>query len=151
MNTSKSYKLYLMYDELFTEDDDGGDPNEPWSDRPTSHCTFTPTGLYSENSPIWNETLDVDFDPKSIGDQEVFIVIVTYSSGDTFGHSTGNWHIERATLSREEAVRLCQSIKDNSYVGYKPWEGYFETLEDVEIWKSRVIQSSGPGCTIRSF
>lgn len=65
----------------------------------------------------------------------LYLIVVRYSSGDTFGHGTGYYHFEKITKSAEEAVALRKSIEEGTHKGYKPWDGYFESLERVEMHK----------------
>ena len=66
--------------------------------------------------------------------QEVYLVVVRYRTGDTFGNTCGAHHFEGIYLSEEEANEVVASVKNSSYKGdYKRWEGYFEALEDCYV------------------
>lgn len=91
-------------------------------------------------APEWSETINIDFDPK--GMEHLYVVVVRYSSGSTFGSTHGHWYIVGAYKGYKEAEAVEVSISKNKYKGkrYKPWEGYFESLEGVtverlDIWK----------------
>jgi hypothetical protein len=84
------------------------------------------TGYDAESIRVEPDVLDAD---------EVYAVVVTYGSGDTFGHSTGEKCVPHIVTKLEEAVKIEKSINDGSYKGYAPWNGYFESLEDTEIKK----------------
>jgi hypothetical protein len=66
---------------------------------------------------------------------------VTYSSGDTFGRSSGNIAIAYITQDPAEAVKVKADLnhgKNPSYdlkcpKNYNPWDGYFERVENVDI------------------
>lgn len=93
----------------------------------------------------------------------LYVVTVTYSSGDSFGTSTGNFTVAFVTEDADEALKVKNSIEDNdkfeksrrytfldktgndSWVKvlkhspksvngvYSPWTGYFESIESVDI------------------
>lgn len=81
-----------------------------------------------------------------IGDT-LFIVVVRYSDGDTFGHSTGNFDFVQIVKTAEQAVKLRGFIAANKYKKYMclgkgqrrevhlSWTGYFNSLESIEIHK----------------
>ena len=59
------------------------------------------------------------------------MAVIRHSDGDSFGHSSGLWHVvgfyhtlEQATLGIEKATKG---------TGYKPWEGYFSGYEDDQV------------------
>lgn len=138
------YKVYLLYD----EDTHGGgvctgDENSDWPNYEDEHNTFTPKGLRLK-TPDWSETIEVDFDPS--GFDHLYIVVVRYSSGNTFGNTFGHWHIEGAYQTFEKAEKVETAIKKGTGKykegegHYHPWEGYFESLEGasverMDIWK----------------
>ncbi len=75
----------------------------------------------------------------------VYIVVVTYSTGDSFGSSYGNLAIAFITENPEEALEAKDVIENGdgwtdkwcdhpkSATSYPRWEGYFERVESVEI------------------
>lgn len=65
----------------------------------------------------------------------MYLVVVRYSSGNTFGHSTGHAYVEGVYDTKESANLVAAMIEAESYSskGYLPWQGYFESLEGVEI------------------
>lgn len=105
----------------------------------------------------------IDWEAK-VGDV-VFLVHVTYGSGDSFGHSSGNSEIIEVLQTAEEAEALANLIeknyadhpnyffgkvgdKDNpNYIPYKgrhisttTWKGYFESLEGVHVIPLPVVR-----------
>jgi hypothetical protein len=132
-------ELYLTYNESRS----GGYPlsEERWSDREPEHIDFDVRRLYldRDNARTWQiETLEVDFDV-SLGDA-VYLVIVRYTDGDTFGYRSGNWHIEGVYKTIEEADEVRSAINKETYTheqsnhGWLPWVGYFEHLENVDVY-----------------
>ena len=104
--------------------------------------------LEGKGSIGWfSEEVEVSFEPK-VG-QWVFVVIVQYSSGDSFGNSSGNISIAGVYDTPDKAAQVRQAIledeKNNphSYESLEipgeasiypgDWKGYFESLEDVRI------------------
>ena len=76
----------------------------------------------------------------------VYIVVVTYSTGDTFGNSSGNLAIAFITENPEEALKakeVIETVTDGwteewckhpkSVASYPRWQGYFERVESVNI------------------
>ena len=64
---------------------------------------------------------------------EVYVVIVRYTTGDSFGITHGAWCVEGVYAEKDEANKVYKSILDNTYEGYKEWEGYFEHLESAQV------------------
>jgi hypothetical protein len=65
--------------------------------------------------------------------KKVYVVIVRYSTGDTFSRTNGQWLVIGAYLDKEKAEAICKSIEDNTYEEtHQPWQGYFEFLEGVD-------------------
>lgn len=74
----------------------------------------------------------------------VYIVVVTYSSGDTFGSSSGNTAIAFITENPDEALKAKDAAEHDwskpewsehpkNVSRYPTWTGYFERVENVEI------------------
>ena len=122
------YEIYIKYDERYQ----GGDPldhDDPFSGREDLYIEVEwKHALRSCDGEDWFETVEVDFDPHSV--DKVFLCVVYYSSGDTFGRSFGNFHIVGAYSTYDDAKEVSRNIDK---LKYKPWEGYFETLEDVKV------------------
>jgi len=76
----------------------------------------------------------VNFDPKEAG--VVWVVVVRYTTGDSFGTTYGEWHVESAYETIDEANEIKKKIEEGEYksgLGYTPWVGYFESLEGVHV------------------
>lgn len=91
-----------------------------------------------------------DFEVKD-GD-ELFLVYAEYSSGDSFGHSTGNLEFI-AVYKTEQKAWDAYNVIDNGgstdlvfilesgleyKLGYAPWDGYFENLQHFNVVKLKV-------------
>jgi len=140
MYSDKKYKyeVYLTYD----QNEGGGEAlsDEQWSDRADGWKTFDPKHLYAKvnkDKPYWVETIYPDFDPIDYIGKSVYVIVVRYSTGDTFGHSTGEWFVEGVYNDVDETKKVSDSINKGTYGSgkYQPWQGYFERLQDVEVHK----------------
>lgn len=79
----------------------------------------------------------------------VYVVVVNYSSGNTFGRSYGHKAFVDVLINRKEAEQLANYISEHTsrfdyahvskYVGYTSWLGYFEIVDyvDVEVFELR--------------
>ena len=122
--------IYLTYE----EDRMGGesvDDSDPWSNREPEYITFNVIGLYAENPGGWPESIPVDF--VVLTGMPVYVIIVRYKTGDTFGETSGAWHVVGAYDNMEEAKKILESIENDSFDGYKPWDGYFEVFQSARI------------------
>ena len=126
-------KVYLTY----VERRSGGDPIDPgrYSCREDEYIDFEMTGLfYGEpaDEAIWVETIEVDFDPKKFLGKVLYVVIVRYSDGDTFGTTDGHWKVIGAYKTSKEASEIAKQIDTGKFPGtYHCWEGHFARLTDV--------------------
>jgi len=130
-----------------------GQENDSYPNRETEYNDHEVHGVFSEDAKDgrgwsrYNESVDVEFEP--VTGAEVFLVVVTYSSGDTFGSSSGKVSIVGCYEEESQADSIASDIRadDNNtdhfgdnkkgkkerFTGYKPWTGYFEGLEGVEV------------------
>lgn len=133
-----SMDLYLTYDESRS----GGEyeSDEPYSSRAPTIINFSPRKLYLEESsvPGWLKETVTSEDDFQRGDT-AYVVYVRYSDGDTFGYTSGYWEILGTFKDANKASALTKAINNNKYAGYKPWDGYFSSLEDVD-YEVMVVQ-----------
>lgn len=132
---TESYEVYLIYDsETWGGAICEGNEDSAWPDYEPTYTSFTPKGLRLK-APNWSETIKVDFDPSR--SKHLYLVIVRYSSGSTFGTTHGHWHIEGAYkgYAKAEKVEIAISKGQGKYAekNCNPWQGYFESLEEVTI------------------
>ena len=122
-----------------------GDKNSEWPSHEDEYNEFSAKGLRLK-PPDWSETIEVDFDPKE--SEHLYVVVVRYSSGSTFGSTHGHWYIEGAYKTYDEAEKIEIAISkgtgrydpEKKNRAYMPWVGYFESLEGasverLDIWK----------------
>jgi len=132
--------LYLKYNESRSGGEIcEGQENDSWPSHEDENIDFDPEYLVlaaEDNRPDWVEEIkDIDFEPSKYVNKLVYLVIVRYYDGGTFGRTCGYWKIMLCTTKQKEALKLEKSIRDGSYQKgeYLEWNGYFAGLEDVEI------------------
>lgn len=126
-------KVYIEY----TSGSEGGEclSDERWSNRSDEHITLDVKRVYKTEPEHLFFKDSIEVDPKVLESQFVYLVVVRYKTGDTFGSSYGNFHFYSVRATKEEAeqdrmdINAPRGVKDS----YRPWEGYFERLEEVEI------------------
>ena len=112
-----------------------GQEDNDWPDRNPEYVDFDPEGVVSKNPDSFEaEGVEVDFNVPASG-KEVFLVWVRYGTGDTFGHTDGEWTIIGVLEDKNKAEALVDSIIDDTYTGYKCWDGYFENFESAHCRK----------------
>lgn len=129
------HTVYVKYDshttggEVCAEDKESSWPcHEPAYTEVTIHDL-----IYSENMKLGYDDIQVDFDPAEYIGKELHVVYVRYRTGNTFGSQHGVPSFPACFTTEEEAVKVERAISDNSWDGYKPWVGYFEGLESIEV------------------
>jgi len=142
-------RLYLGY----TSTSSGGEPEseEPYSSRSPTYITVTFTSLSRESGTFFVH--DIKVSDEVYEADEVFLVVVRYQDGNSFGTSHGNWDVFDAVATEDEAIKIAKSIEDGSlvkaveadqkkgiYHRYILWTGYFNSLEGVEIHSFKVAQ-----------
>ena len=144
----KKYPIYVYYD---TSSHGGGicegDEDSDWPMYETEYTEFRVTDirLDSGNISCYNrETCEVEWEPK-IGDK-VFVLVVRYSDGCTFGQSCGYFHIYGVFRTEEELlsykIALENYTEETKWSDYhRPWVGYFSSLEGWEIYEATLGES----------
>lgn len=136
---SEKTTLLVGYKEGHLSGGQAIDPEDRWSSHEDEYRHFEIEGVWldRENSPWMVESVDVNFEPQK--GQFVYVLVVIYSSGGTFGRNYGNGCIVGVYKTPEEAAEVEKTIYDKTYPQeYPPWVGYFESLEDVKIECERV-------------
>lgn len=135
-------RIYLDY----SESRSGGAAHDP-TDRWTSHDDIVIDVEFkrlhrSQPAKFFYDSFELS-NPDLAKLDKLYMAVVRYSTGNTFGHTQGAWHVEGfaptyqiAELMLEEATK--PSIKGD-YKSYKPWEGYFERLTNTEIYTMEVV------------
>jgi hypothetical protein len=122
--------IYVTYNERRS----GGEPesSERYCSRSDTIIEYNLKGasVMSPKSTSYYNTYEVAWETlPSI----IYVVLVRYKSGDTFGSSYGNGYVEGVYADEASAAAVMQSISGKSYKGYAPWDGYFERLESVDV------------------
>jgi hypothetical protein len=138
----------------------GGRPltNEDFSDREDEVNDFSIHSVNIINDDLvvekdWHsfcDSVDIALNFKAKKGDTVYVVVVTYEDGDTFGRSYGNICVVDVFENEEEAEKIASIIygdekksdKDDifdkkvkrSFKGYAPWVGYFERLQSVDVF-----------------
>lgn len=124
-------KVYIEYDEIRT----GGEPEDDsmYSYREDAYITVDFKCLH-KSQPKHRFFYDSKEVPEEfLKKDRLYLAVVRYSTGDTFGHTEGAWHIVDVCDSYKAAHDLLEEEIKPSTKGYKPWEGYFERFERTEI------------------
>lgn len=136
---SREAALYLSLD--YNEDRRGGKPesDEPYSSRSPTYVEVSFHSLSrGSGTGRWGSNIEVSREIYEAA--EVYVVIVRYQDGDSFGTSHGNWCVAGVATTAEEARKIEAAArlpqKDHSH--YREWDGYFSGLEEVEIHAFRV-------------
>ena len=141
---SPEYRLYIDYESSAR----GGDPKDDshWPDYTDKHIDVKFIRFHRE-PPKTKFFYDSIIVPEELlSKDKLYLCVVRYSSGDTFGNSFGKWAIvgvtasyKEAELLLEEAIKPSLPRKKGLRPSYKPWEGCFERLEKTEIHTLEVV------------
>jgi hypothetical protein len=134
--TEKDYKFYISTSQRVT----GGKPY-PGEKGPYACCEpiYRETDFHRVyiNPPpnmMFFETIElseaeyIHFSKK----KKIYLAVVFYSDGDTFGTTYGLFHISGLSSTQKGAERLNKEALERNE--YKPWEGYFSHLMRTEVY-----------------
>lgn len=133
---NKEYKFYISLSERAT----GGKPY-PGEEGPYASCepTHKETDfLRAYATPPQNlmfcESVEVSESEYHylIKKKQVYLAVVFYSDGDTFGTTYGLFKISGIAATEVTAKRLNKKALEED--DYKPWEGYFSNLMSTEVY-----------------
>lgn len=133
------YYLWLDYDEDRSEsgDSDHGD-GTPYSGYSRHYIQWNLNGVHRKEDSIEKFFKDSkEVSEETFNSEKVWVVVVRYGDGGTFGHTDGYWDIPLITSSRNEAIEKVEFIKQTvkgqvkKPDEYYTWNGYFANLEDV--------------------
>jgi hypothetical protein len=140
-----------------TEETSTPDPNDRW-DRASTSTTWDIRGLKlidKEGSHYFNyrETVDVNFEPEK--GKIYHLLYAVYSTGDSFGHddsacfeAIGVYQDRKIAEENEKRLRegkptvtekwgtrvvLLMEGMDKGHEYHPPWNGYFESLNRLEV------------------
>lgn len=121
-----------------------GDPDDHWG-RPNTYTDFVGIDITHKDKAYYDEVV-ADWDGPA------YVVVVRYSTGDTFGSDHGRIKLLAAFPERETAEEFIKVAKNetgnkNTQVRmdfefmfrgekyFRDWVGYFESLDDIFIEK----------------
>jgi len=140
--------VYIDFDSY----SEGGEAesDEAYSNRSPEYISLTINGVHKTSVEAFGESVKTLFNPRK--GMKVWLVTVRYTTGDTFGHSSGNYKFIACYDNGEDAESLAQEINANSkdrggyQYSFKPktpyvedelycgaWTGYFESLDNVQV------------------
>lgn len=124
------YRISCSYDTRVIQDDFNpadwsGYTEEEFINHRVSVTTLPNNSLWLQNTVELDEKLD-----------SVFVVYVLYTSGGTFGCTRGYFHFIGMYAHQQAAEEAFDKYCENA--DYLPWDGYFESLDSVEIDYVRV-------------
>lgn len=153
---SKQNKVSIVY--ISSRSGGESTSGEMFSEREPAYTEFEVIRVNADHDGcLSNEEMPVNFDPNTAN--EVYVVVVRYSTGDTFGHSSGEYHFvgvfDNEIVARTIAESIHEGHNDENYKDYSkykalmgakseedyismPWEGYFEDLERIEIYSANI-------------
>lgn len=142
----ETFRLYVEYKESRT----GGlahNPEDQWSSHEDVDVNVKFIRLHREAPKhiFFYDSVEVSH-KKMLELDKLFLAVVRYGTGDTFGHTNGAWYIvgvaptyQIAKAMLEEETKPSAAPKKGEWQRYKRWEGYFESLEDTEIHELSVV------------
>lgn len=134
--------LYLIYRE--TSEYIDNDEEREWSE---STKEWHPVSLHKKKKDyfkdLWPEEIQTELDVSGLN--KVWMVVVRYFDGGTFGRTNGYWKIIDVYKTDEEAYAKAKEIKEDKRTWrelkkgeYQPWKSYFSGLEDVEVHRMEI-------------
>lgn len=131
-------RLWLDY----REEHSGGDVCEgetgPWASHEDAYIRTEFIRLHREQPKhkFFNHSIEVD--ERLMNIDALYLAVVIYSTGSTFGHTEGAWHVVGLAPTYQVAEAMLD-IALNNKDSYKPWEGYFERFTSADIHKLDVV------------
>lgn len=133
----KAYGIKIDYRTYCYDSYRSPEPYGEWREE----CSFHMEDSFEITDEEGYYDLLVDFEPQT--DTPYHVVYCVYSSGDSFGRSSGNHSFLAFVKTVEEARKLvdvfsktgendyCVKVDGVDY--YLPWKGYFESLETLDF------------------
>ncbi len=132
------YSVWVGYEDIHISGGEADEPGEQWTSHSTEYKDFRVNEVSLKSGPGWNNRQVITDSELRAGD-EVFVIVVRYSTGDTFSHSTGNGTIVAVHPDKSGAQKEVDLIHSEKHPSHYTWGGYFETLEEIEVHK-KVVQ-----------
>jgi hypothetical protein len=132
-------RLWLEYVEDITGGEIcAGQENDAWPSHEDTDIEVNFIRLHRDEpkNKFFNHSVEVD--ERLIGLDRLYLAVVRYSTGDTFGHTEGAWYI----VGLAPTYKVAEAMLDvalNDKKSYKPWTGYFERFSGTEIHTLEVV------------
>lgn len=107
---------------------------------PAEILTFTPKGIWRRRQDV-PEALAVQRIGSPVAEGRVWLVYYTYSHGDSFGYTDGDWDILGLHLDRASAET---SARESIEPLKQRYNGYFGKLEEIRIYETAVKSGIDP-------
>lgn len=137
---SEAKNIYIAYEESYSGGDIcAGQENDDW---PSHEDTVVNLELlYASMTPPDDPHFDIEVIAPEANASKVYVTIVRYFDGDTFGRTCGLHRIEGVFLERKDAEQKRDAIKGayfdpnqrNGRYDGNPWTGYFAGMESCEV------------------
>lgn len=136
-------RLYIEYEETRS----GGDavnPDDEWTSHEDTNIEIEFVRLYREQPKhrFFYDSIELP-DARMAKLDKLFLAVIRYGTGDTFGHTNGAWYIAGIAPTYKIAQAMLEEetkpAKQGDYSHYKRWQGYFESLESTEIHELSVV------------
>jgi hypothetical protein len=140
-------RLTYTYKDEFVSGGEPEDPEDRWTSYSDEYWEWELQDVHISGAFDWapcGRILDeVWHDCEvQVGDF-VYVVVVTYGSGDTFrtshGHGTVACFCVDAESARAAKAAILHDDVPTDGSGNAPWKGYFERLEDVTVITKQVL------------
>ena len=147
---------------------EGEDSNNPFAEQEDAYIDFTIRGVHRSVPEGLFFFHKEEVLPEVATAKKVWIVVVRYTTGNTFGRTHGAWHIfsirndPRRAEGEKRMIEFDDKLdnmteqwnygrlspltkkliakKKRLIEGHTPWRGYFERLERVEVLEYEGIQ-----------
>lgn len=135
--------VHYTYTECHVSGGEAEDSSDRWSSRTDAYYEWTLKDVYitapvhtpyHSSAPVGSfidgKWVDGELEEKG----EAFVIIVRYSTGDTFGISYGHGTVACVCTDGKSANAAVEAIERGEIPenrGYAAWQGYFERIESV--------------------
>lgn len=117
-----------------------GQENDAWPSYEDVFQDFCVENITLKNVGPYHETIEYDLpEPTPVG---LFVVVVRYYDGGTFGRTCGYGSIEGVFATHEEAQARAKDLENGgkSIHGYNRWDSYFAGLERTEVVLAAIVK-----------
>lgn len=137
-----SVPLYILYrEERSGGDICEGEEDSEWPNHDPTNVVVTFQSLHRTAAGTGRFFYDaIEVIPDVAAQTSLCLAVVRYSTGDTFGRTNGMWSVVGAYPTVTLAETALSQALDPANSQHKPWEGYFERVEQTEVHVVPVMQ-----------